>query len=101
MTGQEKQIHTKGVLFSVSASKENTAGGFVTGPIREGQRASPPRQGRSGLGSEGGIGIHSAAAARPLSQGSGLTTRDIKTPSLCPTVGCLHSLVREFTCTSG
>ena len=31
MTRQEKQIHTKGVLFSVSASKENTAGGSVSG----------------------------------------------------------------------
>lgn len=89
MTGQEKQIHTRGVLFSISASKENTAGDSVTwdlsGKVRGHHRPrDTSRAGKEGAG-EGGRGIHTAAAARPLSQGSGLTTRGIKPPPLRPT----------------
>lgn len=96
-TGREKQIHTKGALFSISASKENTAGGSVSGTY---QGRSEGMKGREG-GSWGGRerNSHGSCGTSP-SQGSGLTTPASSLP-LCPTWGCLHPLERELTCTSG
>ena len=104
MTRQEKQIHTKGVLFSVSASKENTAVGSVSGTYQgrsEDITALGHLKGREGGSWRGREGEEfTRSCCTSPSQGSGLTTRASSLP-LCPTLGCLHPLERELTCTSG